>query len=158
MNIKEIYLTIITQSVYDESYAGNQKLINDKIYGVCIDFSRNLIELMRKNNYKCGLISTLHEDGFLHAAVIYKDKDTKQILIADPVTDIKALINDNVDNIINNCNYKVELEKYFKLYGPITDYDDSEFEKSKKPSQPKILRSNMINKSVILSNPYIIDL
>lgn len=158
MNIKQIYLELLNRSMYDESYAGNQQLIDNKIHGVCIDFSRNLIAMLRKNNYRCGLISTLNDDGFLHAAVIYEDKETKEILIADPVTDIKQLPEKSIDDIMNNCNFKINIEKYIKTFGPITDYDDSEYEKTKKPSQPKILRQTMTNKYMLLSNPYIISL
>lgn len=89
--VDKIYEDIILNGFYDESYGMNPKIIDGKTHGVCIDFSRELIKELKKNGYLSGLISTLNNDGFMHAAVIYNNPETNEINIADPVTDIRVL-------------------------------------------------------------------
>ena len=50
-----------------------------------------MIEELRKIGVECGLISTLNADGYLHAAVIYRNPVTRDVFIADPVTDIRVI-------------------------------------------------------------------
>lgn len=151
--IKEIYSGIVKESIYDENYAGNPQVIDGKIHGVCIDFSRNLIKKLRENNILCGLISTNTIDGFLHAAVIYKNED--EMLIADPVTDVKDISNASFEDIINRKNYSVDVDKYLEANGPITDYDDSEYEQTNISCMPSILRLNMTSSDEIKSNEFL---
>lgn len=162
--MKEIYKKVILSSYYDENFAGNQKEIDGKTHGVCIDFSRNLIKQLRNNGYSAGLISTLNDDGYLHAAVIYRDKDTDEVLIADPVTDVRQLTGkttDEIEQLINEVlkqkNYSRTLREYYEEMGAITDYDDSEYEKNGF-GNPRVLRQNMENQNEILSNPHIVKL
>lgn len=158
MSIEKIYKNLLEQCLYDETYAGNYQIIDGKIHGVCLDFSRILVRNFRKNGIKCGLISTLNDDGYLHAAVIYNDPITNEILIADPVTDVKMKNKLTIDRLIIKKNYCINLQDYYRQYGAITDYDDSEFEMTNKPLNPKVLRSNMTNFFEIISNPYVIQL
>lgn len=41
-----------------------------------------------KMGYEVRLISTSNDDGTSHAAVMYKDTETGEILVADPITDV----------------------------------------------------------------------
>ncbi len=162
--MEEIYKRIVLSSYYDENFGGNPKEIDSKMHGVCIDFSRNLIKQLRNNGYSAGLISTLNDDGYLHAAVIYRDKDTDEVFIADPVTDVRQLtgktteeIEHLINEVIKQKNYSRTLREYHEEMGAITDYDDSEYEKNGIGS-PIALRQNMENQNEILSNPQIVKL
>ena len=146
--MKEIYKKIIFSSYYDENFGGNPKEIDGKTHGVCIDFSRNLIKQLRSNGYSAGLISTLNDDGYLHAAVIYRDKDTDEVFIADPVTDVRQLtgktteeIEQLINEVLKQKNYSRTLREYYEEMGAITDYDDSEYEKNGFGNIKKIYRS-----------------
>lgn len=130
-DIKEIYKDVILNGYYDETYGMKPEIIDNKTHGVCIDFSRKLIELLRKEGYAAGLISTLNDDGFLHAAVIYKDLEKDIVNIADPVTDIRRItglsdeeINSVIEEIMNNKNWKRDLREYIKEFGIVTAYND----------------------------------
>ena len=130
-NIKEIYKKVITNGFYDEHYGMKAEIIEGKKHGVCIDFSKELIEELRKNGYLAGLISTLNEDGYLHAAVLYKNLENGQINIADPVTDVKKLTGltdeqrySEIENILRGNNWSKNLKEYIEEYGPITEYLD----------------------------------
>ena len=168
--MEELYQEILLSSVYDEKYAGNPKEIDGKTHGVCIDFSRNLIAKLREKGYSAGLISTLNADGFLHAAVLYKDKETNEVLVADPVTDVRELTEykhqgiisellqkRNIEKLMKKGNSHIKLRDYFEEMGPITDYDDSEYEQNG-AGAPRPLRVNMVNQNEILANPYIVEL
>lgn len=129
--IIEIYRNIVLSGFYDEKFANNSQIIDNKLHGVCIDFSKELINILRENNIECGLISTLNEDGFLHAAVVYKEKESGQVLIADPVADIKLLSDltdetrhKNIDEILKKNNFRRIPREYLKQYGTITAYND----------------------------------
>lgn len=132
-NIKEIYQDLIINSYYDENYGGNGALIDGKYHGVCIDFSRKMMEELIENGYIATIISTTKiENGqnILHAAVLYRDKDTNDILIADPVTDIREMTEKEMDDISreqaverNNRNYKRNIQDYVDEFGAINIYN-----------------------------------
>lgn len=162
--VDKIYEDIILNGFYDESYGMNPKIIDGKTHGVCIDFSRELIKELKKNGYLSGLISTLNNDGFMHAAVIYNNPETNEINIADPVTDIRVLtgLSDEerkkqIKEILANKNFERNLREYFDEFGPITEYDDSEYEKDMK-SNPKPRRKDLIDREEIEANPDILDI
>ena len=159
--IVELYKKILTSGYYDEEFAGKQQEINGKTHGVCIDFSRNLIKELREAGYGAALISTQKDkNSFLHAAVMYKNEESGEILIADPVVDIRRLTSGEVkeiDEILKEKNYMIDMYKYIKENGAITDYDDSKYEKDGK-SSPRILRENMKDKYEIMANPNIVNL
>lgn len=127
-----LYKNIIINGFYDEKYGGKSQIIDGLQHGVCIDFSKKLIEELRKISVECGLISTLNADGYLHAAVIYRNPVTRDVFIADPVTDIRVISKYQpserdavISSILKNENYKRELRDYIKEYGTMTAYDDS---------------------------------
>lgn len=129
--INEIYRNIIMSGFYDEKYGMKPEIIEGKKHGVCIDFSRELIEELRKNGYLAGLISTLNEDGYLHAAVLYKDLETEVVSIADPVTDVRKLTEltdeqrkEAIEQILETENWNRRIEEYIKEYGTLTAYND----------------------------------
>lgn len=131
LNIREIYKDIIFNGYYDESYGGKSEIIDNKLHGVCIDFSRKLIEYLRKNGYLAGLISTINDEGFLHAAVVYKNIQTGTSYIADPVTDIRKLTGLTeedrealIEELLNSENWKRNLRDYIKEFGIVTSYND----------------------------------
>ena len=131
-NIREIYKKVIANGFYDEQYGMKAEIIEGKKHGVCIDFSKELIEELRKNGYLAGLISTLNEDGYLHAAVLYKNLETEKVNIADPVTDVKKLTGltddqrySEIENILRGNNWSKNLKEYIEEYGPITEYLDN---------------------------------
>lgn len=162
--VDKIYEDIILNGFYDESWGMNPKIIDGKTHGVCIDFSRELIKEMKENGYLSGLISTLNSDGFMHAAVIYYNPETNKINIADPVTDIRALtgLSDEerkkqIKEILANKNFERDLREYFDEFGPITEYDDSEYEKDMK-SSPKPRRKDLIDREEIEANPDLTDI
>ena len=130
-NIKEVYESIIMNGFYDEKYGMKSKMINGKKHGVCIDFSLELIEKLRQNGYLAALISTLNEDKDLHAAVVYKNLETGEVNIADPVADVRKLtgLTDEqrqrvIEAIIRIENWNRKIEDYIKEYGVITAYND----------------------------------
>lgn len=132
LDIKELYKSVIMHAFYDEKYGMKPEIIEGKKHGVCIDFSRELIENLRKNGYLAGLISTLNEDGYLHAAVLYKDLETGEVDIADPVADARKLTGltdeqreDFIQEILEKENWKRKIESYIKEFGTITAYDDN---------------------------------
>lgn len=162
--VDKIYENIILNGFYDESYGMNPKTIDGKTHGVCIDFSRKLIKELKKNGYLAGLISTLNDDGFMHAAVIYNNPETNEINIADPVTDIRVLtgLSDEerkkqIKEILANKNFEKNLREYFEEFGAITEYDDSEYENDMK-SSPKPRRKDLIDREDIEANPDILDI
>lgn len=129
--IRKIYKSIIENSFYDEKYGGNAQIINGKRHGVCIDFSMELVRKLRENGFSAGVISTLNEDGYKHAAVVYVDKENGEIAIADPVTDIRQLSElsddqrkEQLDEILEDQNWKRELRSYLKEFGKITAYNE----------------------------------
>ena len=130
-DVKEIYKEIIEKGYYDEKYGNNPTIIDGKTHGVCIDFSRMLIDKLRNNQYQAGLISTLNADGYLHAAVLYRDLKTDEVYIADPVTDIRVLTNmenegqkRDIPKVLERQNWKRDLRAYIKEFGTITAYND----------------------------------
>lgn len=130
-NIRNLYKSVIMNGFYDEQHGNNPEVIEGKKHGVCIDFSRELIQILRSNGYLAGLISTLNEDGFLHAAVLYKDLETGQVNIADPVTDVRKLtgLSDEerqevIEEILKSENWNRKLPEYIKEYGIVTAYND----------------------------------
>lgn len=131
-NVNEIYKSIIMNGFYDEKHSSKPEVIDGKKHGICLHFSQELIEKLRNNGYLAGLISTLNEDGFLHAAVLYKDLETGKVSIADPVTDVRKLTaltdeqrNSEIENILSGNNWSRDLEDYIQEYGPITEYLDN---------------------------------
>ena len=129
--IKEIYREIIFEGYYDEKYGMNPQMIDKKNHGVCIDFSRALIKKLRELHYQAGLISTKNDDGFLHAAVLYRDIKTGEVYIADPVTDIRNLTGlsdkereEKIQKILEENNWKRDLREYIKEFGVITSHND----------------------------------
>ena len=130
--IDEIYRNVIMNGFYDEGYSSKPEIIDGKKHGICLHFSQELIEKLRSRGYLAGLISTLNEDGFLHAAVLYKDLETGEVSIADPVTDIKKLTvltdeqrNSEIETILSDNNWSRDLADYIQEYGPITEYLDN---------------------------------
>ena len=130
-DVKELYKSVIMQGFYDEQYGMKPQIIDGKKHGVCIDFSRDLVEVLRQNDYLAGLISTLNDDGYLHAAVLYKNLQTGKVKIADPVTDVRKMtgLTDEqrqkvVEEILISENWNRKLEEYIKEYGIITAYND----------------------------------
>ena len=129
--IEEIYKNIILNGYYDERYGNKPEVIEGKMHGVCIDFSRELIKQLRENGYLAGLISTLNEDGYLHAATIYKNIESGEISIADPVADVRKLtgLTDEertqiIEELLKSENWKRELRGYIKEFGIVTAYND----------------------------------
>lgn len=130
-DIKEIYKDVVLNGYYDEKYMMKPEIIDGKMHGVCLDFSRKLIELFREEGYEAGLISTLNDDGTLHAAVIYKDLDNDIVGIADPVTDVRILTgltdeerNNSIEEILSKGNWKRDLREYIRKFGTVTAYND----------------------------------
>ena len=130
--INEIYRNIIMSGFYDEKHSSKPEVIDGKKHGICLHFSKELIEKLRSNGYLAGLISTLNKDGYLHAAVLYKDLETGEVSIADPVTDVRKLTGltdeqrkSEIENILTENNWSRMLEDYIQEYGPITEYLDN---------------------------------
>lgn len=130
--INEIYKNIIINGFYDEEHSSKPEIIDGKKHGICLHFSQELIEKLRSNGYLAGLISTLNEDGYLHAAVLYKDLETGEVNIADPVTDVRKLTgltdeqrNNEIESILSENNWSRDLADYIQEYGPITEYLDN---------------------------------
>ena len=128
--INELYRNIIMNGFYDEEHSLKSEIIDGKKHGICLHFSQELIEKLRSNGYLAGLISTLNEDGYLHAAVLYKDLETGVVSIADPVTDVRKLTGltdeqrkEAIDQILETENWKRKIEEYIKEYGTITAYN-----------------------------------
>lgn len=152
-NIDKIYRDIIMNGYYDEAYGMKSEVIDGKMHGVCIDFSRQLIEKLKKDGYSAGLISTLNDDGFLHAAVLYRNMQSGELRIADPVTDIRRLTDlDNnqrrleIKRILGDNNWCRDLKEYIEEFGAITEYYDnmskavdSVIDKEKLESHPSII-------------------
>lgn len=152
-NIDKIYREIIMNGYYDEAYGMKSELIDGKMHGVCIDFSIQLIEKLKKDGYSAGLISTLNDDGFLHAAVLYRNMQSGELSIADPVTDIRRLtdLDDNqrrleIKRILGDNNWCRDLKEYIEEFGAITEYYDnmskavdSVVDKEKLESHPSII-------------------
>lgn len=131
-DIKELYKEIILNGFYDEEYGSKPEIIEGKKHGVCIDFSRELIKKLKENGYLAGLISTLNSDGFLHAAVAYKNLENGETFIADPVTDVRKVtkLNDEertniIEQILSTENWKRTIEQYIEEFGVITAYSDN---------------------------------
>lgn len=130
--IDEIYRNVIMNGFYDEGHSSKPEIIDGKKHGICLHFSQELIEKLRSNGYLAGLISTLNEDGYLHAAVLYKDLETGEVSIADPVTDVRKLTgltdeqrNSEIESILSENNWSRDLTDYMREYGPITEYLDN---------------------------------
>lgn len=130
--IDEIYRNVIMNGFYDKGHSSKPEIIDGKKHGICLHFSQELIEKLRSNGYLAGLISTLNEDGYLHAAVLYKDLETGEVSIADPVTDVRKLTGltdeqrkSEIENILSENNWSRMLEDYIQEYGPITEYLDN---------------------------------
>ncbi len=131
IKIEKIYKNIILNGYYDENYGNKPEVIEGKMHGVCIDFSRELIKQLRENGYLAGLISTLNNDGYLHAATIYKNIESGEISIADPVTDVRKLtgLTDEertkiIEELLKSKNWKRELRSYIREFGTVTAYND----------------------------------
>lgn len=129
--IDEIYRSVITNGFYDEGHSSKPEIIDGKKHGICLHFSQELIEKLRSNGYLAGLISTLNEDGYLHAAVLYKDLETGVVSIADPVTDVRKLTGlsdeqrkEAIEQILETENWNRTIEEYIKQYGIITAYNE----------------------------------
>lgn len=130
--IEEIYKDIIMNAFYDEQYAGMAKEIDNQIHGVCIDFSQILLQKLKECNIQAGIISTLNDDGFKHAAVVYKIPEAGKVYIADPVTDVRVLSevsrqekNAIIKDILLKKNWMRTPREYLKDYGIITAYDEN---------------------------------
>lgn len=131
IKIEKIYKNIILNGYYDENYGNKPEVIEGKMHGVCIDFSRELIKQLRENGYLAGLISTLNNDGYSHAAIIYKNIESGEISIANPVTDVRKLtgLTDEervqiIEELLKSKNWKRELRSYIREFGIVTAYND----------------------------------
>jgi len=129
--IDEIYRSVIINGFYDEGHSSKPEIVDGKKHGICLHFSQELIEKLRSNGYLAGLISTLNEDGYLHAAVLYKDLETGEVSIADPVTDVRKLtgLTDEqrkkaIEQILETENWNRRIEEYIKENGTVTAYND----------------------------------
>lgn len=149
-DILEIYKDLILSSYYDLSCGGNPQEIEGKTHGVCIDFSRSLIKELRKNGYYAGLISTLNDDGYNHAAVIYKNITTGEISIADPVTDVRKLtgLDDSqreniIMQILDDRNFQRKLASYISEFGPIKEHLDNTHTIRENITEPQLLEDNL---------------
>lgn len=134
-NIKELYKDIILDSYYDEAYGGNGTIVDGIYRGVCIDFSKRLLNDLIENGYKATIISTSKqkEDGSveLHAAVLYRDRDSDEVLIADPVTDLRYMSQHEMNTDmkresleINDINCRRSLTDYINEFGNINVYNN----------------------------------
>ena len=104
------------------------------------------------------------EENSRQDQIIYYNPETNKINIADPVTDIRALtgLSDEerkkqIKEILANKNFERDLREYFDEFGPITEYDDSEYEKDMK-SSPKPRRKDLIDREEIEANPDLTDI
>ncbi len=130
--IQEIYKETIMNAIYDEQYAGMAKEIDKYIHGVCIDFSQILVQKLKENSIQAGIISTLNDDGFKHAAVVYKIPETNEVFIADPVTDVRVISgmtpeekNTKIKDVLLKDNWMRIPREYVKDYGIVTAYDEN---------------------------------
>ena len=130
--IQEIYRETIMNAIYDEQYAGIAKEIDKYIHGVCIDFSQILVQKLKENSIQAGIISTLNDDGFKHAAVVYKIPETNEVFIADPVTDVRVISgmtpeekNTKIKDVLLKDNWMRIPREYVKDYGIVTAYDEN---------------------------------
>lgn len=131
-NIKLLYKQVIEKGFYDEQYGMKPQIIEGKMHGVCIDFSQELKNSFLENGFLAGIISTLNSDGFMHAAVVYKNVETGEIKIADPVTDVKKLTGlsdeeraQEIQEILSRSNWERNLKDYLTEFGTITAYDEN---------------------------------
>lgn len=130
--IEKMYKDIIMNAFYDEQYAGMAKVIDNQTHGVCIDFSQMLLQKLKEHNIQAGIISTLNDDGFKHAAVVYKIPGADEVYIADPVTDVRVLSgvsgqekNALIKGILLKKNWMRMPNEYVRDYGIVTAYDEN---------------------------------
>ena len=129
-NVKKIYQELILKGKYNEEYANNVIEKDRYLEGVCIDFSKYLVQKLQESGYKAHIISTRNEDGSLHAAVVYSlDEQSEKLLIADPVTDIRMFTEKKLDNqrrkehLEETMNYARNVESYIGEMGNISLYN-----------------------------------
>lgn len=123
---KRIYKELILKGKYNEEYGNNAIEKEGYIEGVCIDFSKYLVERMNEKGYEAYIISTRNDDGSLHAAVVYKEDETGKLFIADPVTDIRMFTEQGLDTnqrkelAENSQNQIIDIKEYITRFGEIS--------------------------------------
>ena len=152
-SIDEIYNKLISEGEYAKKYEWNQRnnigktehsMFTTRYYvdyeGGSLDYSEYLLKKLRENGYETHIVFTKKDYKYLHAAVVYKDKNDNRYYIADPITDIKKFTEMELDRVypwdenksdsakkreelINeSTNKRRSIEDYIKDFGKISLY------------------------------------
>lgn len=152
-SIDKIYNKLISEGGYAKKYEWNQRnnigkteyfMFTTRYYvdykGGSLDYSEYLLKKLRENGYETHIVFTKKDYKYLHAAVVYKDKNDNRYYIADPTTDIKKFTEMGLDRAYpwdenksdsakkreeltnESTNKRRNIEDYIKDFGKISLY------------------------------------